>query len=63
MDSPDPLVRGHALWAAGRIGIEQDISELESLLLDESEIRLYQDQRFRSVRIRDLAKEIFERSR
>ncbi len=63
MDSPDPLVRGHALWAAGRIGTEEDISKLESLLLDESEIKLYQDQRFRSVRIRDLAREILERLR
>jgi hypothetical protein len=63
MDSPDPLVRGHALWATGRMGIEEDISKLESLLLDKSEIRLYQDQKFRSVRICDLAKEIFERSR
>jgi hypothetical protein len=63
MDSPDPLVRGHALWAAGRIGIKAHISGLESLLQDQTEIRLYQDRRFRRVRICDLAREIFERSK
>lgn len=63
MDSPDPLVRGHALWAAGWIGVEGDISDLESLLQDQTEITLYQDRRFRRVRIRDLVREIFERSK
>ena len=63
MDSPDPLVRGHALWAAGWIGIKAHISGLESLLQDQTEIRLYQDRRFRRVRICDLAREIFERSK
>lgn len=63
MDSPDPLVRGHALWAAGRIGVTANISGLEGLLQDQTEIRLYQDQRFRRVRICELAREIFERSK
>ncbi len=57
MESIDPLVRGHAVWAAARIGIQGDIPKLKNLLQDETEIRLYQGERFRSVRIRDLAKE------
>jgi hypothetical protein len=60
MESTHPLVRGHAVWAAARIGIQGNVPKLENLLRDETEIRLYQNQRFRSVRICDLAKELFK---
>jgi len=60
MDSADPLIRGHAVWAIGRIGTQGDIPKLENLRRDETEIRLYEGERFRSVRIRDLAEEFFK---
>jgi HEAT repeat protein len=60
--SSDPSVRGHALWALGRMGIQGSLPKAESLLRDETEIAIYQGQGFRSVRIRDLAKEALEPS-
>ena len=63
LDSRDPLIRGHAAWALGRVGLAGDPSKIESLLQDETEIRLYQDEKFRSLRISDLAKEALGRLR
>jgi hypothetical protein len=60
--SPDPSVRGHALWALDRMGAQGDLLKAESLLQDETEIGIYQEQGFRSVRIRDLAQKVLERS-
>jgi hypothetical protein len=60
--SPDPLVRGHALWALDRMGIQERLPQAESLLQDETEIRIYQEQAFSSVRICELAKRVLEHS-
>lgn len=56
LDSPDPGVRGHAVWAAGLVGTI-DLSKLESLLHDEAEIGFYRDQKLITIRIRDLARQ------
>jgi HEAT repeat protein len=57
LDSLDPGVRGHAVWAAGRVGADELLPKLETLLHDEAEIRLYWDQELITIRIRDLARQ------
>lgn len=55
LDSPDPYVRGYAAWGLSLVNGMEHLSEAESLLHDEAEIRLYQGQRLRIVRISELA--------
>jgi hypothetical protein len=60
LHSPDPLVKGHALWAGARVGFEGNPAGVEALLGEESEIRIYEDRKFRSVTIGELAREALE---
>ncbi len=62
LDSPDPMVKGHALWAGARVRIEGNLAGIEALLEEESAIRIYEDQKFRSVTIGELARRALERS-
>jgi hypothetical protein len=54
LDSPDPYLRGHAAWALSLIPGEK-CRQPETLIHDQTEIRLYQGQKFRIVRIGELA--------
>jgi hypothetical protein len=55
LDSSDPYSRGYAARALSLIEGKKRLSRLENLLHDETEIRLYQGQKFRIIRIRELA--------
>ena len=62
LDSPDPMVKGHALWAGARVKIEGNPAGIEALLEEESAITIYEDQKFKSVTIGELARRALDRS-
>jgi len=55
LKSPDPLVRGHAVWVIGMTMPEAYRDELNALLTDDTEIQIRMDQQRVTRRISDLA--------
>jgi len=54
--SPDDSARGYAILALGQIGKKESLLAVEAYLQDETEILLYMNQKFRRVRISQLAR-------
>ncbi|MDZ7699446.1 MAG: HEAT repeat domain-containing protein [Deltaproteobacteria bacterium] len=57
LESPDPLVRGHAVWVIGMTVPGAYRDDLKSLLTDDTEIQIWMDQKPITRRISDLAEE------
>lgn len=55
LESGDAMVRGLAAWASGLVGVATVGPMLQSLVNDDSPLRLYIDNEFTEVRVRDLA--------
>jgi HEAT repeat protein len=57
LQSGDATVRGLAVWAAGLLVAESCVPALRSLLNDESQLRIYFEDRFTTYSIKELAKQ------
>jgi len=55
LESGDASVRGLAAWAAGLLKAHETRPELEALLTDEAELRVYYDGEFTQYRVGELA--------
>ncbi len=55
LESNDAIARGLAAWASGLLKVETVQPMLRSLVKDDSSVRLYIDNEFTEVRVRDLA--------
>jgi hypothetical protein len=60
LDSPDPVIRGLAVWTAGAFPKEFNRKRLEELSADCRTFRLYRNTRLEEVRICDLAAECLQ---
>jgi len=61
LESPDPLLRGLAAWAAGAIGDESAVHLLERLLKDEATVSIFFDARLVAHPISRLAQEALDK--
>lgn len=57
MKSGDPILRGHAAWAAGPAGDTETIPRLKELADDPSELMLYRNAKFDHYTVGQLARE------
>jgi HEAT repeat protein len=55
LESGDAITRGLAAWACGLLRVEGNLPKLRSLLSDDSELRVYIDNKPTELRVRDLA--------
>jgi hypothetical protein len=58
---PDPVLRGHAVWALGNLRNRDAVEELKSLETDEDVISLFSDGELKEVTISQLAIEAVEK--
>jgi HEAT repeat protein len=57
LESSDATIRGLAAWASGLLGAQEARPRLQLLVNDDSLLRLYIDNEFTQMRVRDLAEE------
>ncbi|MBI5249748.1 MAG: HEAT repeat domain-containing protein [Desulfomonile tiedjei] len=57
LGSGDPTVRGLAVWAAGLLRAQDCVPAIKALLKDESEVRVYFEDRFTAYSVSELAKQ------
>jgi HEAT repeat protein len=57
LESSDATIRGLAAWASGLLGAQEARPRLQLLVNDDSLLRLYIDNEFTQMRVRDLAVE------
>ena len=57
MQSPDPILRGLAAWAAGPIAGKETIPLLEKLIHDQGQLTVYRDGQIKPYSVCDLAQE------
>ncbi len=55
--SSDPVLRGLAVWAAGLTAAEGCVSLIQTLLDDESQLRVYSNDHFATYSVNELAKQ------
>lgn len=60
LKSRDATIRGLAAWTMGMIGGKDSLFQLESLLRDTAEIKVFRNQKLASSSVRELAKEAGE---
>ncbi len=58
LDSPDPAVRGMAVWAAACLGRRQMLPQISSLTTDAGQFLLYRGHELANVRVGALAREV-----
>jgi hypothetical protein len=58
LESQDPIVRGHALWAAGALPLEKNLPFIKSLTEDSTRFKLFQNGEIIEVSIGKLAAEV-----
>jgi len=61
LEARDATLRGLAIWALGLLGVREARSQIECLLNDEGEIKIYRDRKIKITRVKDLAKEALEK--
>lgn len=62
LDFPDPLVRGHAVWALGQMKATEALSGLQKLEGDDALITIYLNNRIERKTVGELATEAINRS-
>jgi hypothetical protein len=60
MQTPDPILRGLAAWAAGPIAGNETISLLEKLIHDQGQLTLYRDGQIKQYTVGQLTQEALE---
>lgn len=61
LQSPDPAVRGLAVWALGLLGADEASMLIETLSDDENPVQIYLDHDIIECRVKDLAVEALKR--
>ncbi len=55
LQDPEPIIRGHAAWAAGEIGVKQAVSELQKLAHDNNIFWFYEEGELKEKTIGEIA--------
>ncbi len=61
LDSDDPAVRGHAVWALGKIRAKESLSAITKMCDDSEEFQIFDNNRLRLTTVGKVAREAIER--
>src|SRR4030043_948615 len=61
LSDPDPSLRGHAVWALGKLGYKDVIEELKKLTTDDQKLFIYKEGELKEATVSQLAKEAIEK--
>jgi hypothetical protein len=61
LSDPDPSLRGHAVWALGKLGYKDVIEELKKLQTDDQKLFIYKEGELKEATVSQLAKEAIEK--
>lgn len=61
LSDSDPSLRGHAVWALGKLGYKDVIEELKKLQTDDQKLFIYKEGELKEATVSQLAKEAIEK--